>query len=178
MPETAIDDALELFRQGDLDAFEALYRRHRRAVYGWVFAIVRNAADAEELTVESFWHIYRARAKFDPARSFEAWARRIATNAALDRLRRLRPESEIKTEIAAAGGGDPAIAAEIRAKTAAAFQRLPPRLRMAATLAVVEEQPHKETAAALGITVAAVKVRVFRALRIVRKDLEKQGIKP
>jgi DNA-directed RNA polymerase specialized sigma24 family protein len=45
-------------------------------------------------------------------------------------------------------------------------------------LAVVEEQPHKEVAAAIGISVAAVKVRVFRALRMLRKDLEGQGITP
>jgi DNA-directed RNA polymerase specialized sigma24 family protein len=43
---------------------------------------------------------------------------------------------------------------------------------------VVEEQPHKEVAEALGISVAAVKLRVFRALRLLRKDLEQQGIRP
>jgi DNA-directed RNA polymerase specialized sigma24 family protein len=51
-------------------------------------------------------------------------------------------------------------------------------LRVAAVLAVVEELPHKEVAAALGISVAAVKVRVFRALRLLRKDLQQQGITP
>ena len=177
MPETAIDE-LEFFRQGDLDAFEVLFRRRQRAVYGWVFAILRNAADAEEVTAESFWRIYQARAQFDPARSFEAWARRIAANAALDRLRQRRPESELKAEVAAPPADDPALAAEIRLKTASAFGRLPPRLRIAATLAVVEERPHKEIAAALGISVTAVKVRVFRALRILRRDLERQGITP
>jgi RNA polymerase sigma-70 factor (ECF subfamily) len=70
------------------------------------------------------------------------------------------------------------IAAELRAKTAQAFARLPPKLRIAATLAVIEEQPQKEVAAALGISVAAVKLRVFRALRLLRKDLERQGITP
>jgi RNA polymerase sigma-70 factor (ECF subfamily) len=53
---------------------------------------------------------------------------------------------------------------------------LPPRLRVAALLAVVEERPHKEIAEALGITVAAVKLRVFRALRLLRKDLNNMGI--
>jgi len=43
-------------------------------------------------------------------------------------------------------------------------------------LVVVEELPQKEAAEALGISVAAVKVRVFRALRLLRKDLERQGI--
>ena len=48
----------------------------------------------------------------------------------------------------------------------------------AATLAVIEEQPHKEVAAALGISVVAVKLRVFRALRLLRTDLERQSITP
>jgi len=43
---------------------------------------------------------------------------------------------------------------------------------------VVEEQPQKEVAMALGISVAAVKLRVFRGLRLLRKDLERQGITP
>jgi RNA polymerase sigma-70 factor (ECF subfamily) len=51
-------------------------------------------------------------------------------------------------------------------------------LRIAATLAVVEERPHKEVAEALGVSVAAVKVRVFRAMRRLRKDLQQQGITP
>jgi RNA polymerase sigma-70 factor (ECF subfamily) len=73
---------------------------------------------------------------------------------------------------------DPAVTAEIRLKTAMAFARLPPKLRIAATLAVIEEQSQKDVANALGISVAAVKLRVFRALRLLRKDLEKQGITP
>jgi len=55
---------------------------------------------------------------------------------------------------------------------------LPAKLRVTATLAVVEERPQKEVAEALGITVAAVKLRVFRALRLLRKDLSEMGIKP
>jgi RNA polymerase sigma-70 factor (ECF subfamily) len=86
--------------------------------------------------------------------------------------------SEYAENLPAPARGDPAIAAEIRCKTAQAFDRLPPALRIAAVLAVVEEQPHKIVAEALGISVAAVKVRVFRALRLLRKDLERQGIRP
>jgi len=51
-------------------------------------------------------------------------------------------------------------------------------LRIAATLAVIEELPHKDVAEALGISVTAVKLRVFRALHLLRKDLEGQGITP
>ena len=171
-------DALNEFRQGDVAAFETLFRLHQRAVYGWILRIVRNPAAAEELTVESFWRIYRAHARFQPSRGFEAWARRIATRAALDWLRIQHAEIELPADLTAPATADPAVTDEIRRKTALAFQRLPPKLRTAAVLSVVEEQPHKEVAIALGISVAAVKLRVFRALRLLRKDLQQQGITP
>jgi RNA polymerase sigma-70 factor (ECF subfamily) len=181
MPEHD-DNLIARFRQGGQEAFESLFREHQGAVYGWVLRIVRDRAAAEDLTVETFWRIYQARAHFDPARAFAPWARRIATRAALDWLRARRPEDALSDEmlaaVPAAPAADPALAAEIREKTARAFTRLPPKLRVAALLAVVEEQPQAEVAAALGISVAAVKLRVFRVLRLLRKDLERQGIKP
>jgi RNA polymerase sigma-70 factor (ECF subfamily) len=126
--------------------------------------------------------MHRAHARFDSARGFEPWARRIATHAALDWLRRKKPEESIAPEswnsVAAAATSDAAVNAEIRLKTAQAFARLPAKLRVTATLAVVEERPQKEVAEALGITVTAVKLRVFRALRLLRKDLSEMGITP
>jgi len=173
---------LDRFRQGDVDAFETLFRLHQRAVYGWVLRIVRRPDAAEEVTVEAFWRIHKAHARFDPSRSFEAWARTIATHAALDWLRSHRLERDCSAQSAVEASvpvaPDPAIAAEVRQKTALAFGRLPPRLRLAALLAVVEELPHKEVAEALGISVTAVKLRVFRALRLLRRDLQQQGITP
>jgi RNA polymerase sigma-70 factor (ECF subfamily) len=177
---------LNEFRQGRPEAceaaFETLFHLHQRAVYGWILRIVRNPATAEDLTVETFWRIYQARARFEPSRGFEGWARRIATHAALDWLRSMRHEIELpedfSVELAAPAIADTAISAEIRRKTALAFSRLAPKLRIAATLVMIEEQSHKEVAEALGISVAAVKLRVFRALRLLRKDLQQQGITP
>jgi RNA polymerase sigma factor (sigma-70 family) len=180
--ETVPESVLARFRHGDLDAFEALFRKHQRSVYGWILRIVRDTAAAEDLTVESFLRMHHACARFDPARPFEPWARRVASRLALDWLRARPAETELDTEIAAAFPAspiaDPGVAAEIRLKTAQAFARLPPRLRVAAILSLVEEEPHKEVAAALGISVTAAKLRVFRAVRLLRKDLERQGITP
>jgi len=181
MPEswTNIPDR---FRHGDPDAFEALFREHQAAVYRWILRIVRNPATAEDLMVETFWRIHRAHARFEPSRGFAPWARRIATHAALDWLRAHGKEDALSVELAAetpaAPGADPAVSAETRMRIVQALARLPPLLRVAALLAVVEQRPHKEVAEALGISVAAVKLRVFRALRKLRKDLERQGIRP
>ncbi len=184
----AVSDRKHLvqFRQGDARAseaaFEMLFRLHQRAVRGWILRIVRDPSAADELTVETFWRVYRARDRFEPERGFEPWARRIATHAALDWLRAQKPEhlvgNDFFTALPVESDPDPAISAEIRRKTAAAFARLRPALRIAATLAVIEERPYKEVAEALGISVTAVKLRVFRALRLLRKDLQLQGIEP
>ena len=162
--------------------FEALFHCHQRAVYSWILRIVRNPVVAEDLTIETFWRIHQAMHRFDSARAFEPWARRIATRVAIDWLRTRRPEAampgEFFAEVPSAPSADPAITAEIRDRVAQAFRRLPAKLSAAAALAVVEGLPHKQIAAALGISVSAVKLRVFRALRILRNDLRNQGITP
>lgn len=176
------DGVLSRFRHGDVDAFETLFRMHQRAVQRWVMRIVREPSAAEDVVIEAFWRMHQAHARFDPERGFEPWARRIATHAAFDWLRRQKPESGMAPElwdaVPADQESDPALTAEIRKRTAQAFARLPANLRIAALLAVIEEQPHKEVAEALGISVGAVKLRVFRALRLLRKDLMQQGITP
>ena len=62
--------------------------------------MVRNPATAEDLTVETFWRIHRARNRFEPDSPFAPWARRIATRVALDWLRAQRPEVELTAEMA------------------------------------------------------------------------------
>lgn len=171
-------EVLRQFCHGDLDAFEALFRTHQREVYGWIVRIVRDPSAAEDLTVETFWRIHRAHARFDPKRSFGAWARRIATNAALDHLKIARRETALPDELPSRPLSDPGISEELRQKMAGAFRRLPPQLRIAATLALIEELPYQEIADALGVSTGAVKVRVFRARRFLRKELKRQGIEP
>jgi len=171
-------EVLRQFCRGEIEAFESLFRQHQGEVYRWILRMVRDPAIAEDLTVETFWRIYKSHARFDPTRSFEAWARRIGSNAALDHLRSKPRETELPDEMPQAPQPDPGISQELRRKTAQAFERLPPKLRIAATLALIEEQPYAEVAGALGISTGAVKLRVFRALRVLRKHLRRQGIEP
>ena len=88
---------LERFVQGDQDAFESLFRQFEREVFGWIVRIVRDPTAAEDVLVETFWRAYRGRARFDSSRSFGAWIRRIATNAALDQLAVARTPSGVVT---------------------------------------------------------------------------------
>ena len=170
-------DLLERFAAGDLEAFEALFRQHQKEVYAWTVRIVRDRGAAEDLTLETFWRIYRAHERFRPSGgNFRAWARRIATNAALDHLRHARKETELSEDFPAAPRGDSAAQGELRGHLRRAFLELPPKYRLVATLALIEDQPYQEIADAVGISPALVKVRVFRAVRMLRRKLNSQGL--
>ena len=170
-------ELLERFAAGDLEAFEALFRQHQSEVYRWTVRIVRDTSAAEDLTVETFWRIYRARERFDPAAgNFRAWARRIATNAALDHLRHAGKETELSEDYPAAPRADSAVRSEMRGHLRQAFLELPAKYRLVATLALIEDDPYDQIAEAAGISVALVKVRVFRAVRMLRKKLSSFGL--
>jgi RNA polymerase sigma-70 factor (ECF subfamily) len=102
----------------------------------------------------------------------------VATNAALDYLKTARPEVALLQDFPAQDSPDPVVQRDIRERTQRAFRQLPAKLQVAVTLALIEEQPYKDIAEALGISVGAVKLRVFRALRRLRKNLKTLGIEP
>jgi RNA polymerase sigma factor (sigma-70 family) len=171
-------ETLKRFAAGDLSAFETLFRRYQAEVYGWIVRVVRDTGAAEDLAIETFWRIYRARARFDPERSFGAWARRIATNVAIDYLKSVPLEEKLSAEATCMVEADSDLQQHIRRQTERAFRQLPARLQAVATMALVDESPYEEISESLGISVGAVKSRVFRAVRLLRKKLKQLGVEP
>ncbi len=171
-------ELLGRFALGEIDAFETVFRQFQGEVYRWIVRMVRDRGVAEDLTVETFWRIYQARARFDPTRSFGAWARRVATNLAIDHLKTVHPQVGLPENLSQEASADPAVRWEIRDRIERAFRQLPAKLQAAATLALIEERPYEEIAEALGISVEAVKSRVFRAVHRLRDKLKRQGIEP
>jgi RNA polymerase sigma factor (sigma-70 family) len=169
-------ELLQRFAAGDLDAFEVLFRQHQKEVFGWVVRIVRDRGIAEDLTVETFWRIYRARARFNPEGNFQGWARRIATNAALDHLRSARHETELPEDLPGRPEPDSAVRHETREQIRGAFRQLPAKYRLVATLALIEEEPYNKIAEATGLSVGLVKIRLFRAVRMLRKILSSLAV--
>jgi RNA polymerase sigma-70 factor (ECF subfamily) len=170
-------ELLERFATGDVEAFESLFRQYQGEVYRWIVRIVRNRAAAEDLTLVTFWRMYRAHARFDVAKgNCAGWLRRIATNVALDHLRRTRREVQLPEDPPDVPQTPSAEQSELRRAILAAMNRLSPRLRVAVILALVEEEPYDNIAEALGISVSAVKVRVFRGVRVLRKELTAAGV--
>ncbi len=164
-------ELLERFVRGDLDAFESVFRDLQGIVYGWIVRIVRDPAAAEDLTIETFWRVYRARARFDPARGLNPWVHRIATNLAYNHLRAVRHETPLVGDVPQTTVADSRFAAIRRA-----FAGLPARLREAAEPALIDERPYAEIAKHLAISEGAVNSRVFRAVRLLRTKLKRMGV--
>ncbi len=164
---------LEPLATGDVDAFEALFRQYQGEVYRWIVRLVRNPGVAEELTVETFWRVYRHRKRYDARRPFGAWARRIASRVAIDYLKSSAYRESAGYSFEPMGPpaqfSDSLEQAETRDHIARAFLALP---------ALIEELPYQEIANALDISLSAVKMRVARAAGLLRANLEKRGIRP
>ena len=171
-------NVLERFAAGHIESFESLFRQHQREVYGWIVRIVRDPGAAEDLTVEAFWRLYQKRDRLDPAANCAGWLRRVATNLAIDHVRRTKPTMLLSAEPADSPRADCVEQQQAHAAICKALNELSPKLRAVVQLVFIEDEPYAAAAEALGISLSAVKVRVFRATRILRRKLRESGVWP
>lgn len=82
-------------REGDLDAFSALWERHRKPLFVFLCRMVSYDFVAEELGQEVFLRVYRARATYEPSARFTTWLYRIASHVGVNWLRDRRHELHI-----------------------------------------------------------------------------------
>jgi RNA polymerase sigma-70 factor (ECF subfamily) len=173
-------------KKGDDSAFEELVRRYDRNVFRIAQHITQNREDAEDVVQEAFLKAYGNLAQFQEQSKFYTWLVRIAVNEALMKLRRRRPErmvsldEEVKTEDdsvpreVADWSPNPEqqyTQAELREILDKTIQGLPPGFRTVFVLRDVEGLSTEETAAALELSVPAVKSRLLRARLQLRERL-------
>jgi RNA polymerase sigma-70 factor (ECF subfamily) len=175
-------------KRGDDSAFEELVRRYDRNVFRIAQHITQNREDAEDVVQEAFLKAYGNLAQFQEQSKFYTWLVRIAVNEALMKLRRRKPErtvsldEDIKTEDdslpreIADWSPNPEqqyTQSELREILSKTIQGLPPGFRTVFVLRDVEGLSTEETAAALELSVPAVKSRLLRARLQLRERLGK-----
>jgi RNA polymerase sigma-70 factor, ECF subfamily len=177
-----IGDLLLMAAQSESE-LEALVRDHAQLVFRIVYSVLRNHADAEDATQETFLRAVRHRAKLREIHDAKAWLARIAWRVAIDRKRMGTTASldDIQgTEGAAAlrslrdsGAGAEQIAADrqMLALMEQLIAGLPRELREVTILATVEELTTREMSEVLGIPEATVRTRLFRARQMLRDKL-------
>lgn len=164
-------------REGDGEAFRALYRDLHPEVSRFVARRVRARADAEDLTARVFVAFVERLRDYDRGRgSVRGWLLAIARNAIIDHFRRVRPTAtpgELLDALPcdAAGPLDGLLERERLDQLAAIVRGLDPEARELLALRFADGLRHREVAAILGLQEAAVKQRVSRILRDLRARL-------
>ena len=174
-------------RRGDELAFETLVRRHRPRIFALALRYARVREDAEDIVQQTFQRAFVYLHQFEGKSSFCTWLTRIAINEALMLLRRGRARREVSIDESSnteETSCDPEVpdsrfdpeAACLRREAAqillAAMHKLAPLVRKAVELRELGGLSTRETALRMGLSVAAVKARVFHGRRKLRKTLE------
>jgi len=156
-------------QQGDTAAYNALFARHNRSVYGYLLRRTRDAELASELFQETWLKVHKGRHTYRRDQRFRPWLFSIATNAARDSGR--RSARRIDTIDADAELVVPKERHEERLTLEAAIDRLPETLRDAFLLGAVHGLDHREVAAQLDISPDNARARISRARAALRKML-------
>ena len=166
---------------GDVQSWEELFTRYSAAVFGYLHRMSEDRHLAEDLTSETFYRAMRALDGFRGDSSMKTWLLRIARNLYLDRKKRDERSSSLEDleergMVPMAGGADPEsqlIRDEESEAAWRALRALPEDDRSILLLSAQEELSCREIAEVLGISVTAVKTRIFRARR--RRPYEGKG---
>ena len=183
---------IERLRGGDAAALEALMDRYAPRLYRLAHGITRNGADAEEVVQDVFLTLFRKIHTFEERAALGSWLYRVATNAALIKVRGRKADREVPLETLLPTflpdghrAGDPAylcsdwsqtpeaelLSQETRVVLNRAIDGLPDQYRAVLVLRDIEGLSNEEVAGVVGDSVAAVKSRLHRARMALREEL-------
>ena len=187
--ETAL---LTRLRRGDPAAFERLVSQHRPRLLAVALRVLKNEDDSLDALQDAFLSAFRAIPRFHGQAQLSTWLHRIVVNACLMKLRSRRRKAEVSFEELAAYDAERLLEARADSRSGlqdepcdAALQRgqdglrlrsclgrLPERYRDVLVLRDLEELDTREAARRLGVSATAVKLRLHRARRALKRQLQ------
>lgn len=178
-------DLIRSYLSGDVPAFDMLFRRYHKAIYGLTFRLLRDRQLAEDITQETFFQILRTIHRINDSFNFSAWIHRIATNLCYDELRRRKkfPEAqeiddeESEDSVLQVPDADtrksPEVALEIRELRDAVWavaRRLPEKYRLVLTLRELQGLSYANIARKMRVSESAVETLLHRARRRFKEE--------
>ncbi len=176
---------VERARAGEKQAFSELVNAFADRIHAYLYNMVGDRELAEDLTQETFVRAWQALSSFRGGAAFGTWLYRIATNLAIDAMRRRKREgpqqsldepvegedSEMERQLAdpARGPDEVVEARELQAAVREAIGELSPKLRAVLLMYDFEGMSYEEIAQALGVPMGTVKSRLFNARQQLRK---------
>lgn len=166
------------------ESFRLLVETHARMMFRVAYRMTRNTADAEDIVQDALLKAYKARASFEERSRPSTWLHRITTNCAIDLMRKKRrlreddmPEEGDSGSIAAlvsrpASASESGFQADLGRSVSTALSTMSETERVAFVLRHYEGYSLSEIGTSLGLSLAATKQAVFRAVRKARTVLE------
>jgi RNA polymerase sigma-70 factor (ECF subfamily) len=176
-------EAIRQAKDGDAIAFEYLYRAHCRRVYGLCLRMIKNPAEAEDLTQQAFLQVFRKIGTFRGDSGFSTWLYRVTANIVLMNLRRKKP-AEIPTEdldrrnpndegSREHGSADTSMLGAVeRLNIKLAIRKLPAGYKKLFLLHDVFGYEHNEIARLLGCSTGCSKSQLHKARKRLRRLLQ------
>ncbi|MGD8786921.1 MAG: RNA polymerase sigma factor [Phycisphaerales bacterium] len=180
---------IEAHCKGQTTAFGELVRRHGDSLLGYLMKMSSNRHEAEDLFQETFKRVHEKAHTFKDGR-FKSWLFSIATNVAIDGMRRRKrmrfvslnqkldcanPDSDCLEAVTAADSSnepsEEAIKTEQTEQIRRAVGALPEKQRATLVLAYYQQLSYPEVAQVLGCSVGTVKTQMYRALRTLAQKL-------
>lgn len=180
--DLADGELVERIRAGEIDLYDALMRRYNQRLYRITRVILRDPVEAEDVVQEAYVRAYAHLGQFAGAAKFSTWLTKIAIHEALSRLsgrsrvagadRANENANDMdKQESLIHNPEEQMFEMQTREILEAAVDALPDNLRSVFVMREIEEMTTAETAECLGLSQATVKVRLFRARKLLRRDL-------
>jgi RNA polymerase sigma-70 factor (ECF subfamily) len=165
------NNIMHLVRQDQVQHLSLLFERYHKRIYNYFLRLMRDPGLSDDLTQEVFLRVLKYRKSYRPKVPFAKWIFTIARDVGLDHLRKQDAESDLSEHTIEAHAGDPDAHlshSQDLARLERALGRLSFEKREALILSRFHQMKYQQIAAITDSTVAAVKVRIHRAMNDLR----------
>lgn len=172
-------ELVKLLKKGDMKAFDIIYKKYSRRLYGFVYRYVKQETDTEEIVQEVFIKIWKSRDTINIYSSFESFLFTIAHNATVNLLKKRATEQKYVEHVKSLQHIDTTYELmdeihyqELKHKFQGLLKELSPRQKEIFQLSREEGLSHKEIAEKLGISTNTVKNHLVTALSFLKGKLD------
>ncbi|MFZ3590288.1 RNA polymerase sigma factor SigW [Bacillus sp. DJP31] len=183
--ETIIKNRIKQVKNGDQNAFSEIVELYKDKVYQLCYRMLGNSHEAEDIAQEAFIRAYINIESFHIDKKFSTWLYRIATNLAIDRIRKKKPDYYLDAEVTGTEGltmysqvaadvplpEEEVESLELQQSVQIQILRLPEKYRAVIVLKYIEELSLKEISEVLGLPISTIKTRIHRGREALRKQL-------
>ncbi len=180
--------------KGDQKAYAELMHRYKEGVYFTMNKMVSNKDDAEDLTIEAFGRAFKRLEQYSPAYAFSTWLFRIATNNAIDFIRKRKQMQSVSLDVKQEGGFGEATDGSQLVKSNTldpeehllkkqkievlreVVDSLKPRYKELVELFYYQELSYEEIAQQLNLPIGTIKAQLFRAREILYQVMKSKQV--